>query len=257
MITGIDLGSRYVKIVVFNNNKIIKLKKYDTTYFYRNFTKISNSSLKVDYSSLDIPSENICSTGYGRNNINLKGSIPINELKAHVWGVKYQLSLQDFTLIDIGGQDVKIIKVVNGYIEDFVMNDKCAASTGRFLENMANLLNVDLEYISNKFENPVVLNSTCAIFGETEIIGKIAEGVSLDAICASINFTLAKRIANMAKNIFIPPLVISGGVSKNRAMVNFLKNNLKTDTLLIPEKAQFNGAIGCIYYFLKVIRKQS
>ncbi len=255
MIAGIDLGSRFVKIAVFENNKIIRLEKYDTAEFYKKYAKIVNNTLIINFSLLNISNENICSTGYGRNNVNLENSLAINELKAHVWGIFFQLKLENFTLIDIGGQDVKVVKVVNGYIDDFVMNDKCAASTGRFIENMANLLKVNIDFLSNKCEKPVELNSTCAIFGETEIIGKIAQGENIENICAGINYTLAKRIANMAKSIFKPPLVVSGGVSSNKAIINFLKDNLNTDSIIVPSEPQFNGAIGCIYYMQKVRQK--
>ena len=257
MITGIDLGSRFVKIAVYNGDKFVNFEKFDTAKFYKNFAKIKENRLFIDFSLLDIPSENICSTGYGRNNVNIQGAVPINELKAHVWGILYQQKIRKFTLIDIGGQDVKVVKVINGYIEDFVMNDKCAASTGRFLENMATLLDVDIDYFSNKMEKIEELNSTCAIFGETEIIGKVARGIPVDIICSSINYTLAKRIANMAKNIFINPLVVAGGVAANRAMVSFLKEILSAETLLLPEHPQFNGAIGCCYYFKSVKQKTS
>ncbi len=258
MIVGIDLGSRFVKIAVYNNGKFIKLEKYDTAKFYKNFSKIDNKkNLYIDFNLLNISSKNICSTGYGRNNINLTGSISINELKAHVWGILYQLKISDFTLIDIGGQDIKIIKVLDGYIEDFIMNDKCAASTGRFIENMAKLLDVEISYLSNKTKNPFELNSTCAIFGETEIIGKISQGVNIDTLCASINYTLSKRIANMGKKIFKPPIVVSGGVSKNKAIIYFLKKFLNVKQILLPEYPQFNGAIGCVYYYISLYKNSS
>ncbi len=251
-ITGIDLGSRFVKIVVFENENLTEKLLFDTVSFYKNYCKIINKKLNLDFKQLNIPHDNICSTGYGRNNIQLSNSLAINELKAHTWGIFYQLNIENFTLLDIGGQDVKIIKVTNGYIDDFIMNDKCAASTGRFFENVAKILDVGLEYLSQQSKNPVTINSTCAIFSETEIIGKIAEGVDLDSICAGINYTIAQRITVMMKNILETPLIVSGGVSKNNSLIYFLKKLLKVDEITKPKEPVFNGAIGCVNYYRKI-----
>ena len=166
ILTGIDLGSRFVKIVCFDSvkKKFVKKEILDTVEFYKNFAKVKNKRLVVDFSALNIPSEKVCSTGYGRNNINLKNSTIINEIKAHYLGILFYFKdLNDFTILDIGGQDTKVIKVKDGYIEDFLMNDKCAASTGRYLENMANVLGVSLSYLYKQKKSPVNLNSTCAI----------------------------------------------------------------------------------------------
>ena len=220
--------------------------------FYKKYCKIINNRLNIDINQLKIPYKNICSTGYGRNNVELSGSVAINELKAHIWGIFYQLDIVNFTLLDIGGQDVKIIKVTNGYIEDFIMNDKCAASTGRFFENIAKILDVSLEYLSKQSEKPVTINSTCAIFSESEIIGKIAEGIEIDSICAGVNFTIAQRVAAMMKNSLRLPLIVSGGVSKNDSLIYFLKKLLNIDKVIKPEEPIFNGAIGCVNYYLKI-----
>jgi predicted CoA-substrate-specific enzyme activase len=245
--TGMDIGSRFVKIAVFKNKEIEK-KIFDTAYFYKNFIISDNGALTVNFKKLRIPAKNVCATGYGRNNVNIKNIRLINELKAHVWGIFFQLNLENFTLIDIGGQDIKIIKVSDGYINDFAMNDKCAASTGRYLENMAKLLEIDINELSQKKEKPINLTSTCAIFGESEIIGKLAEGVNINNICAGINYSIAKRITSMMRDIFAPPLVITGGAALNGALIFFIKKLLQTDKVLIPEEPQFNGAIGCINY---------
>ncbi len=247
-IAGIDLGSRFVKIAVLKDGKIIKKELHNTVQFYKKFAKLVNTQLLVDLDQLGIADTLLCSTGYGRNNINISGSICINEIKAHVWGIFFQLGLKDFTLIDLGGQDVKIIKVVDSYIEDFVMNDKCAASTGRFFENMANVLDVELEFLFNQIEDPVEISSTCAIFGESEIIGKVAEGIPPQNISSGINISIAKRIAAMMKNSFSLPIVLSGGAALNKGLGHFLKKILNISEILLPEDVQFNGAIGCAYY---------
>ncbi len=248
-ILGLDIGSRFVKMVFFENGKAVK-KILDTAIFYKRFIHSEKKNLLLNFEKLGIETNKICATGYGRNNVNIKDSVLINELKAHVWGIFYQLKLENFTLLDIGGQDIKIIKVTNGFIDDFVMNDKCAASTGRYVENMAKLLEVDISYLSKQTENPTNLNSTCAIFGESEVIGKLAEGIKIENICAGINLTIAKRITSLMGDIFIPPLVVTGGAALNNGIIFFINELLKINAIL-PEEPQFNGAIGCINYYLK------
>ena len=118
-------------------------------------------------------------TGYGRNTLNLKGVRVVSEIRAHVSGALFQTGLRDFTLLDMGGQDTKVALVRNGRLQDFVMNDKCAASSGRYLENMAAILEVDLKELSSYWEEPVRLDATCGIFGESELIGQILRGHSV------------------------------------------------------------------------------
>ncbi len=249
ILTGIDLGSRFVKIICFDlvKKKFVKKEIIDTVEFYKNYAKVKNNKLSVDFNKLNIPSTNICSTGYGRNNINLKRAKVINEIKAHYLGVLFQFkNFKNFTILDVGGQDTKVIKVKDGYIDDFIMNDKCAASTGRFLENMANVLGVTLNYLYNQIKSPVNLNSTCAIFGESEVIGKIAEGKKISSICAGINLSLAKRIAPLLNKLYSETLILTGGVSENRGIIHFLNKLIPFKKILKPQEPQFNGAIGCI-----------
>ena len=249
-LTGIDLGSRFVKIVIYDDEikEFIRKEKYDTVFFYKNFATIRNRKLIVNFEKLNLPDSKICSTGYGRNNINVKDAEIINEIKAHYLGVIFQHNhLKDFTILDVGGQDTKVIKVRNGYIEDFIMNDKCAASTGRYIENMAKILNVSLEYLTKQIKSPVTLNSTCAVFGESEVIGKIAEGRKISSICAGINLSLAKRIVPLINKLYSEILVVSGGVAKNYGLVHFIKRLLQFKEVIILKEPEFNGAIGCIY----------
>ncbi len=246
---GIDLGSRFVKIVVYDTEKgkIIFKNRYDTVLFYTHFAKIVNKKLIVDFSKLNINYDRICSTGYGRNNVNIKSAKVINEIKAHFLGVIFCFNeFKNFTILDMGGQDTKVIKIKDGYIEDFVMNDKCAASTGRYLENMAKILNVKIDFLYNQIKSPVKLSSTCAIFGESEVIGKIAEGKKISSICAGINLSLAKRISPLVNKLFSEILIITGGVAKNKGLIYFLKKLLPIKKILIPNEPEFTGAIGCV-----------
>lgn len=248
LLCGIDLGSRNVKIALMEDNKVIKTASYDTINFYKHNAVKKNQQLYIDFSTLDFPRfDRVVSTGYGRLTVKLAGADTIPEIKAHYLGALYQCGLKDFTLLDLGGQDSKIIKVSGAKMVDFVTNDKCAASSGRYLENMAAVLGIDLEQLSKYHENPVDLSSTCAVFGETELIGKIVEGYSLQELAAGINYTIFKRIQPWLKKLGYNPLVFVGGVAKNTALAEIIKKELGA-SVIIPSLPQYNGAIGCCIY---------
>lgn len=245
-ILGIDLGSREVKVVQMDEQKITKKFKVSTMTFYRNYCTF-DGKIVLNLEKLNIdPVTTAISTGYGRNNTDLKKFKAINEIKAHVYGVFYQTGLKDFILLDVGGQDVKVMRVEKGIITDLELNEKCAASCGRYLENMANVLEVPLDELFIHHENPIDLNSTCAVFSESELIGKIAEGVDLNILCASVNYSLYKRLQSILTKFKGNRLVLSGGVAQNSALREYLKNDYD-EVILLPDP-QFNGAIGCCYY---------
>lgn len=245
-VLGIDLGSREVKIAVMEDNKIVEKSKVSTMSFYRDYCNYDGKII-VDLEKLNLQSiDKAISTGYGRNNTDLSMFKAITEIKAHVYGVFYQTGLRDFILLDIGGQDVKVIKVEKGIITDLELNEKCAASCGRYLENMANILEIPLNELSNHYENPVELNSTCAVFSESELIGKIAEGVKIENLCAGVNYSLYKRLQPLLNKFKGRKLVLTGGVAKNLAVKEYLKKDY--DEIIEIEDSQINGAIGCCYY---------
>lgn len=253
-ILGIDLGSGEVKIVLMENNKIVDKFKMSTVKFYKNYCNY-DEKITVDLKKLGIENIDIgVSTGYGRNNTDLKMFTPINEIKAHAYGAIHQTNKKDFILLDVGGQDVKIIKVEKGVITDLDLNDKCAASCGRYLENMSNVLEISLDELSNHYINPVELNSTCAVFSESELIGKIAEGNSVEVLCAGVNYSMYKRLRPMLTKFLSDELIISGGVAKNKAIKEYLKNDY--NNILILDEPQFNGAIGCCYYGMNFFEKE-
>lgn len=245
-VLGIDLGSREVKVSLMENLKIIRKFKVSTMSFYRDYCSFDGKII-VNLEKLnvmDVDAE--ISTGYGRNNTDLGRFRPINEIKAHVYGVFYQTGLKDFILLDVGGQDVKVVRVEKGIITDLELNEKCAASCGRYLENMANILEIPLEEMSKHYENPVELNSTCAVFSESELIGKIAEGWELNSLCAGVNYSMYKRLRPLLTKFRGRKLVLSGGTAYNHALKQYLKNDY--DEVVSLEDPQFNGAIGCCYY---------
>ncbi|MHB9095451.1 MAG: acyl-CoA dehydratase activase [Eubacteriales bacterium] len=252
MYCGIDLGSRYVKIVLADGTKVSGLYKYDTIDFYKKHGRKEGDRLVVYFQSLGLPElrlgeingDRLVTTGYGRNTIKIKGGEDIPEIKAHALGAVWQTGLQDFTLLDLGGQDSKVILVREGKVVDFQTNDKCAAGSGRYLENMAAVLGLSLDELSSHRENPVDLNATCAIFGESEVIGKIIEGNPAEELAAGVNYTIYKRIKPMLLQLASEVLVFTGGVARNSALQELFKSELEVD-VVVPPHPQFNGAIGC------------
>ncbi|HWQ40627.1 MAG TPA: acyl-CoA dehydratase activase [Desulfosporosinus sp.] len=250
-VCGIDLGSRSVKIALMKSRiegdgfEILRLESLDTIRFYREYGRKHGSKLVVDFKALGLPEvDRLVSTGYGRNTLELAGGEAIPELRAHVLGAIYQTGLQDFTLVDLGGQDSKIIQVRKGKMIDFMTNDKCAASSGRYLENMASILDVSLEELGQYSDAPVELNSTCAVFGESELIGKIVEGFPLAELAAGVNSTIVKRILPLLRSFTGEVLVFTGGVAHNHAVGKLLEAG-SGRRIVIPLEPQFNGAIGC------------
>ncbi len=191
----------------------------------------------------------LVSTGYGRRRVKL--ATPITEITAHALGAVHFFPNVS-TVIDIGGQDTKVIKISSqGQVEDFVMNDRCSAGTGRFLEVMARVLEMDLEEMAKnslKAEHIEAISSTCTVFAESEVISLLSKGSSIPSISAGIFQAIAQRVVSMVKQIRgTPPFVLSGGVAKNKGVVKALKDILTGD-VLIPPNPQITGAIGCVIY---------
>jgi predicted CoA-substrate-specific enzyme activase len=231
-----------------NGNELIDAKVYDTIDFYRRYGGQKTKTLKIDLSEMGFSNQDkVTATGYGKITVQVEGAIHMPEIQAHVKGAVFQTGLMDFTLLDIGGQDTKVVKVRQGRAVDFITNDRCAASSGRYLENMAAILGLTVEELSAHWEEPAELNSTCAIFGETEIIGKIVEGVSLSSLAAGVNYTLYRRCAGMLEKLASDIIVLSGGVALNHALGKIIE--FETDRKILRlEHPQLNGAIGCCIY---------
>lgn len=253
MYAGIDLGSRSVKVALLNDKGSLTLNKFDTVSFYRKHGRLKEGQLVVDLSAIglgDVNLKAVVSTGYGRQTINLKGAKNIPEIKAHAAGAVYLTGLEDFTLLDLGGQDSKVAKVVKGRMIDFETNDRCAASTGRYLENMAAVLDISMDELSRYYENPVDLNSTCAIFGETELIGKVVEGHPVSHLAAGVNYTIFKRIKPMLIKLASSKVVFTGGVAGNQALRKIIEQELNVE-VIVPEHPQYAGAVGCAVTAMK------
>ena len=187
----------------------------------------------------------VVATGYGRINVPFADK-QITEISCHARAVSHLLSSAR-TVIDIGGQDCKGIKLKNGRVADFVMNDKCAAGTGRFLEVMAHALEVDLADLSDLDQaapRRATISSTCTVFAESEVVTHLAAGVPRAEIVAGIHEAIASRVATMLGRIPVEDVVVlTGGVARNAGVARILEERLG-HAVFVPERAQLAGAIG-------------
>jgi len=243
---GIDAGSTSFKIVgIDENNKIIfSIIEASEPLIEKQFERLSNT-IKEQY-DIDILKLPCVSTGYG-SNILKQIDHTITEIKAHAMGI-FEIFKKPGTLIDIGGQDSKVIAVGDkGKVLDFVMNDKCAAGTGRFIENTAWRLKIPIEQMAQmalKETQEVAISSTCAVFAESEVISNLARGVKLEKLIRGLHRSLVKRIVAMANIVGIrEPLYLSGGVSKNLAIVKMMEEEVGLKPI-VPENPQIVGALG-------------
>jgi predicted CoA-substrate-specific enzyme activase len=189
----------------------------------------------------------IVGTGYGRVRVTF-ASENVSEITCHGFGA-FHLNPADRTLIDIGGQDCKVIKISpKGKVIDFAMNDKCAAGTGRFFEAMARVLEISLEELSElstRSLNPAQITSQCSVFAESEVITLLNEGVDVTDIAAGINEAIAARLASMVRKVGLEEEVtVSGGCAKNRGLIKALGKKLGVDVKGLSMDPQVIGALG-------------
>ena len=185
-------------------------------------------------------------TGYGRSLVPFADRA-VTEISCHARGI-HALNPEVRTLIDVGGQDSKAIRIdPGGKVLDFAMNDKCAAGTGRFVEVMARALEVPLGEMSAHSlasDRAVEISSMCTVFAESEVVTRIAEGCAVDDVIAGIHAAIASRTAALAKRVRpVPPLAMSGGVAKNTAVVRALEKLLGNPLWVSPDP-QIVGALG-------------
>ncbi len=241
---GLDFGSRYVKIVYAGGNGPLIRRRLDTITFYRDYLIRENGRLAIDWPRLGLPEpEPLVVTGYGKNLLQ-KNFPAITEIRAHFLGARQQTGLDHFILLEVGGQDTKVLYVKDGRVFDFLTNDRCAAGTGRYLENMARFLKMPLTEFAAAWADPVEISQTCAIFGESELVGHLLEGVDPGRIAAGVNASVARRALAMVRRYRCATLVCVGGVARNRAVIHFLQEANKF-RVLVPPYPQFNGALGC------------
>ncbi len=195
----------------------------------------------------------VITTGYGRNNLQLADS-SITEITCHAKGASF-LYPQARTVIDIGGQDSKVIVLdAEHNVVNFVMNDKCAAGTGRFLETMAKTLDLSMEDMSVlglRWKKPVTISSTCTVFAESEVVSLIAQNTALPDIINGLNQSIASKTLSLVKRAKgQAPYIMTGGVASNVGVVQALEKELG-ENIYVPQEAQLCGALGAALFALE------
>jgi predicted CoA-substrate-specific enzyme activase len=251
---GIDVGSTTVKIVGVDaaGNLAWHFLEPAEPRVEDQVEKILAQAKSQAQSSNDMP---LVATGYGRGLVH-QATRKVTEITCHARGIYRELG-HGGTLVDIGGQDSKVIKIgPKGDVIDFAMNDKCAAGTGRFLEHSAQRMRVplnDIGQVSLGTTEEVVISSTCTVFAESEIISLIAHGVAMEAILRGLHHSLIKRIVAMIRTVgLVSPLMLSGGVAQNPAIARMLEE--ETDAkVVLPQHPQLMGAYGAALMALGMV----
>lgn len=244
---GIDIGSVAAKAVIMSreNGAILGHAIMPTGWNHKEAAAsvVAAATAKAGVSKGDLSA--IAGTGYGR--VAMKGKVKtVSEITCHAKGAAHFFPNAS-GVVDIGGQDSKAVKLgPHGTVIDFVMNDKCAAGTGRFMQMVATLLEMDLEAFCKAavFGKPIRINSMCAVFAESEIIGLLAQGTKPEDIAAGVSKSVAGRTAGLAKRLGLQgSVVFTGGLAGCPAIAGHLSEALDAE-VLAPELAQLTGAVG-------------
>ncbi len=256
---GIDIGSTASKCVMLCNGKDIVSKSLisvgaGTSGPQRAISEVlENAGMTRDQMAY------VLATGYGRNSLEGIADHQMSELSCHAKGASF-LFPDVHTVIDIGGQDVKVLQVENGVMTNFVMNDKCAAGTGRFLDVMARVLEVKVEELGDlaaKSTKDVAISSTCTVFAESEVISQLAMDTDKCDIINGIHHSVAARVAGLAHRVGVRELVVmTGGVAQNSGVVKALEEELG-HTIHTSPLTQYNGALGAaLFAYQRYLKEQ-
>jgi predicted CoA-substrate-specific enzyme activase len=259
-IAGIDIGSTYTKAIALNAQREVvgtavrrtgfKLAQAAEAVFEE---LLKNSGL--DRSVITY----VATTGYGRYTVPFRNT-QITELTAHAQAAVH-LFPDTRTILDIGGQDIKAIKVdAEGRVKAFRLNDKCAAGTGAFLEKTARYLGLttdDLGPYALRATKPVQISSVCAVFAESEVINHLSNGIPAEDIVMGAMVALGGRAIQLMRRVGLEPgYMLTGGMTRNSAMVNALEANLKAKLNVAPNGlGQLNGAYGAAFLGLRRVEK--
>ena len=251
---GVDVGSTQTKAVILSEDRKIVARALINTG--ANVSMAAERAFREAAVSAGLAPENIAyvvGTGYGRYKVNF-GNAQITEISCHARGANL-LFPKTRTVIDMGGQDAKGIRVgEEGDVKDFVMNDKCAAGTGRFLSNAAETVGLSLDKIgpiSLEAKKPVRLSTVCAVFVESDIMSYLAEGKTVPDILGGVHSAIAARTVALVRRVGVDPEVtFTGGVSRNIGMVRALEAKLGLP-VNVCDDSHYIGAIGAAIFAIE------
>jgi predicted CoA-substrate-specific enzyme activase len=249
---GVDCGSSEIKVVLCDEAGNILHKRKGRTLFplYENVYKTLNdreASPFVDNGETTKSNHKIIATGYGRHHLEfIHGKL--TEIKAHFLGVQNQLKLDvPYTIIDIGGQDAKVITIDRSKVDEFVINRKCAAGTGAFIEELAHRLEVPMDQmtvLANDHDKEFMLNSYCTVFSGQEVIKTLMNGERIENLIYALYLSVVKRVLEMT---LVPTEIVafSGGVvAHHPLLVELFGKKLAGKTMILAPETQFCGALG-------------
>ncbi len=246
---GIDAGAATTKAVLLCENKIAGYTIIPTGFDFRKAGEAAYREVLSKCSIGESEVSKILATGYGRGSIGFADKT-ISEITAHARGAYYFFA-DVHAIIDMGGQDSKVIVTEKGKVMDFLMNDKCAAGTGKFLEHTAKALEVSIEELGElalTSKNPAEISSMCTVFAESEVISLRAKGIKKEDIATGLVESIVQRITVMIKKLWIKDNVaFVGGVAKNPGIKAALEKELNMK-LYVPAEPQITGALGVALY---------
>ncbi len=253
---GIDVGSTMTKVVILNEGIVASIIGPTGPEQRRLANKVMEEVLNKAAISFQTIAY-IVSTGYGRINVPFADK-QFTEITCHAKGI-VRLFPNAKTIIDVGGQDVKGIKIdAAGKIIDFVMNDKCAAGSGRFIEVIADTLGVPLDKVGDlslRSKNPANISNICTIWAQQEVAASLAEGVPISDLLAGVHKSLADRISRMVSRLKVEEAVIvTGGGGKNKGLLKALSEQLGHE-ILVPEEPLITGALGAALLGKEIVEK--
>ena len=247
---GVDVGSASSKVVILEDGiRVVTEKVVQLGTGSSGPQRVLEEALEASGLRMEDLAR-VVATGYGR--FSFEGADrQVSEISCHAKGI-YHLVPSARTIIDIGGQDAKAIKLdERGGVVQFFMNDKCAAGTGRFIDVMARVLEVttgEMQDYDAKATEPAPISSTCTVFAESEVISQLSQGTSKENIIAGVHASVAVKACGLAhRGGVTPDVVMSGGVAQNAGVVRAISKELKQQVIVAPHP-QVAGALGAALY---------
>jgi len=241
---GIDIGSTAAKTIVFDGKEIVASFVLATGWSSKETASRIKDQLETLNYDVDSPNIKTIATGYGRIAVEYADKV-LTEITCHGRGGSY-LFAEDAVIIDVGGQDTKIITVENGFVTRFLMNDKCSAGTGKFIEIMANRLGVDIDELFSLAEKgtSIPISSMCTVFAESEVIGHIGAGRSKEDMAAGIVDSVVSKVTQLAQRHDInAKCFLTGGLSHNSYFREQLARKLERP-VCSHKLGKYAGALG-------------
>jgi predicted CoA-substrate-specific enzyme activase len=254
LFTGIDIGSSFTKAVTINANKVVTGSSIIHSGI--NLPVAAEKALEESLSAkTDLKNiKKIVTTGYGRKNVHLDDFMTSNitEISCSAKAARFVYPEDDVTIIDIGGQDSKIIKIRDGRRSSFKMNRKCAAGTGTFLEELALKLRIEpteLNNLGKSSTNPAKISSYCTVFAGTEILSRIREGAKVEDMVRGAYHSIVKRVLEI--DTFDNRVVLTGGVIAHNSVIVNIFEELLEHPVSVPPSPQLFVALGAALYALE------